>query len=134
MRILVASVAMLVAACGFSAPIPADAQMVHLSRVDGHLVIEPRIARPGLTYLVIDEPLTGAEFIHRSADMDDPQSPPLPISDADIESLEFQDTFMGAVMVGLSVHDRRDFRLGALVAGKYAFMNTGELAILEVAE
>ena len=122
----------LVLGCASTQP-PPGAQTVTASRVNGELLLEPATAKPGDVYIQIDS-MPGISFISRIADQNDPQSAKLPISDADIESIEQQGSFMGAFETGLSVHDRNVFLLGTLTEGKYAFVveSPRSVAVLEV--
>ena len=131
-RLALAGMALLLAvACAAPQP-PAGAQIVTVSNREGQLRLEPATAKPGDVYVEIDS-RPGITFVSRIADSNDLQSV-LPITDADIESLERQGTFMGAYQVGLSVHDQNVFRLGNLPEGKYALMVEEPLsvAVLEV--
>ncbi len=112
-----------VIACSAPTVIPPGGQAVTVSSVEGQLGIGPALVRPGDVYLVLQQSAPAVNFVHRTADMNDPQSPPLPVSEDDLRSLEEQGSFQGAVHDALGVGGHGNvFRVGPLVPGKYALM------------
>lgn len=61
--------------------------------------------------------------MHGSADPGDPHSPPLPVTDDDIRSVERDGSFQGATHEGLNVPPYGNVsRIGPLVEGKYLLL------------
>lgn len=119
----------LAAACESATQIPAGGQVIHVSSTPSELRLKPAVVHPGDAYLILEAPLGGVTFVHRTADMNDAHSPPLPLGDDDIAALREQGSFQGAVHAAFSVHGSNVIRIGPLVEGKYALMidnNEGE--------
>jgi hypothetical protein len=112
----------LAGACESAIEIPADGQVVHVSSTPSELRLQPAIVHPGDAYLILDPPLGGVAFVHRTADFNDIHSPPLPLATEDMAALREQGSFQGGVIDAFSVHGSNVIRIGPLIEGTYALM------------
>jgi len=77
--------------CARATPIPAGAQIVHVTIENSRVVLEPTAVRAGDVYLVLDAPPDGTlTFIARQ---DSESATPGPMNDADIARVRSGDTF-----------------------------------------
>jgi hypothetical protein len=125
LRTLLASTAVAVAliACGVATQVPQGGQAVRVSMEGNELRLDPATVHPGDVYVVLEESAPAVDVVYRTADPNDPQSPPLPISDDDVRWLQQEGSFQGAIHAGLGVGGYGNvFKVGPLSLGNYALM------------
>jgi hypothetical protein len=77
--------------CESPTPIPAGAQVVHVTMTESSVVLEPHTVRAGDVYLMLDSPPSGSlTFV---TGQDSATATPGPLSDEAIERLRRGDTF-----------------------------------------
>lgn len=142
---VVALLAGMLVGCGATTRIPPGAQAVHVTATDTELRLDPSTVRAGDVYLVLESSAESVDFVSRVKDMNDPNGPPLPLSDDDIASIKRIGSAQGTQVGVFSVGGYGSvFKIGPLLEGKYAFLIDGNqggdawspslllLAVLEV--
>lgn len=115
-------IAIAVVGCGGATVIPPGAQTVQVTQPDAELVLAPSTVHAGDVYFVLESSVLGVRFVHRVADFNVPNGPPLPLGDDDIASLRQIGAAQNTVDGGLSIGKYGNVIKLTLVAGNYAFI------------